>query len=323
MTSTTVPAEVYVGVDAHTETLEVMIRELDQWQTVENTAAGRAALCQQLQALPVVLIVVEASGGVERGLVADCAAAELPLAVVNPTRVRAYAQAQGILAKTDAIDAGNIADFAAGIRPEPQELRSAARQELDALVRRRVQINKMLTAERNRRRTAPPTVQARVQQHIAWLVAEREALEEDMLALVAAQDAWEEQFARDASIPGVGPITTLTLIAQVPELGQLSHKKIGALIGVVPYNNDSGKRNGQRHIYGGRSGVRATLYMAVMACIVNQTPVIYDFYQRLRDKGKPHKVAATACMRKLLTILNAMERDKQPWRPPEAVTTSA
>lgn len=323
MTSTQAPTEVYVGIDAHKDTLEVMLRELGEVATYANTATGRGALCETLLTLPVVLIVVEASGGVERGIVTDCVQAGLPLAVVNPTRVRNFAKAQGVLAKTDAIDAQVIADFAALIRPEPQKLRDACTQELDALVRRRNQIKKMLTAERNRRHAAPPSMRERIQEHIAWLQAEKEALMNEMLALIKARDTWRAQYERDTSIPGVGKATVTTLIAQLPELGQVNRQRIAALVGLAPYNHDSAHKKGHRHIYGGRSDVRAALYMAVLAGIRCKNPIICEFYERLLARGKLPKVAITACMRKLLTILNAMERDKQSWRAPIAAETSS
>lgn len=322
MTSDTTIDEIYVGIDAHQDTLEVVLRELGTCETVPNTPDGRAELRRELETLPVALIAVEASGGVERGLVGDCLAAELPIAVVNPTRVRAYAKAHGILAKTDAIDAGVIADFAEAVRPEPLELRDAAVEALDALLRRRAQVVKMITAEKNRRRTAPPQMQERITRHIAFLEDERDALMAEMLAMVRDRDAWQEQLDRTNSIPGVGDTTSLTLLAQLPELGHVNRQRIAALVGVAPYNHDSGHHQGRRSIYGGRSGVRAALYMAVLSCIRHRNHVIYEFYERLVGKGKPSKVAITACMRKLLIILNAMERDQQWWHPPQAAATA-
>jgi transposase len=306
--------EVYVGVDAHKKELEVMLREMGELKTVANTPEGRAELCEELVALPVVLIVVEASGGVEREFVADCVAAGLPIAVINPTRIRSYAKACGVLAKTDAIDAQIIADFAATIRPKPQDLRDELTSTLDALIRRRTQISKMLTAERNRYHTAHTEVRERIQEHITWLKEEKEALEAEMLTLVAAHAPWQEQRERTNSVPGVGDITSLTLMAQLPELGKVNRQEIAALAGLAPYNHDSAGRRGQRRIYGGRSDIRSVLYMATLSAIHCKNPVIHKFYEHLIAQGKPAKVALTACMRKLLTILNAMVRDKQAWR---------
>ena len=180
----------------------------------------------------------------------------------------------------------------------------------------------MLTAERNRWHTAHAKTQARIQRHIAWLEEEKAALEAEMLDLVATHKPWQEQRARTNSVPGVGDITSLTLLAQLPELGKVNRQRIAALVGLAPYNHDSAKRRGKRHIYGGRSDVRAVLYMATLSAIRCKNPLIYKFHQRLVEKGKPGKVALTACMRKLLTILNAMERDKQTWQCPNPTNSS-
>jgi transposase len=260
-----------------------------------------------------VLIVVEASGGWELPLVAELAAAGQPVAVVNPTRVRAFARSKGQLAKTDRLDAQVLAHFAQAIRPPVRPLRSQAHEHLVGLVTRRRQVVAMLTAEKNRRYTARATLQTRLTAHIAWLETELADLEAELRHWIQADPTWRAQAVLLASVPGVGPVTATTLVAELPELGQRNRQEIAALVGVAPLNKDSGKKRGRRRVFGGRAGVRRTLYMATLVA-TRCNPVIRTFYQRLLAAGKEKKVALTACMRKLLVILNAMLKTQQPWR---------
>lgn len=310
------PKELYVGIDAGQATFEVAVWQEQGSRQWANDEAGRQAFVAQMQEWPPALLVVEASGGVEQALVAELLGASLAVAVVNPTRVRAFARAAGQLAKTDAIDARMIAYFAATMQPRPTLLQAASRREIAALMLRRRQVVSMLTAEKNRRRTAPARIAERVAGHIAWLEEEKQALDEAVAALVAVDEAWAAQVALMESVPGVGPVTSATLLAELPELGQLNRQQIAALAGLAPLNHDSGKKRGKRSIFGGRQPVRNTLYMAVLAAIRCHNPLLADFYHRLVAAGKPKKVALTACMRKLLVILNAMVRDNEPWSPP-------
>jgi transposase len=315
MTST--EAGTFVGIDASKQELEIGTTtgvEI-KTETVKNRSAVHEALCERWLREKPALIVVEASGGVERALVVTVIEAGLPIAVVNPTRVRAYARAKGQLAKTDRIDAEVITEFAAVIQPEPQVRRDAQQRRLDSLVRRRGQIVKMKTQERNRLASAGPRVRLEIRAHLKWLAARCEELEAEMLDLVAADAAWQKLLLLLKSVPGVGKIVALVLLAQLPELGQVNRQEIAALAGLAPYNRDSGPRRGERHIFGGRARVRQVLYMAVLSACRCNNPRIRPFYDRLVERGKPKKVAITACMRKLLTILNAMARDQRTWQP--------
>jgi transposase len=237
------------------------------------------------------------------------------VALVNPTRVRAFAKAEGVLAKTDQIDAGVIARFGAALKPEPQAKRTQAQLELNQWVTRRRQLVLMLTAEKNRLQTAPEAIRANIVRHIEWMQAEIESLEQLINQAIADNPTWRETARRMETVPGVGSVTAATLLADLPELGQLNRQKIAALVGVAPFNRDSGKRRGQRRIFGGRASVRSVLYMATLSAI-RHNPVIRAFYQRLLSKGKIKKVALTACMRKLLVILNTMVKSGQDWKHP-------
>ena len=242
------------------------------------------------------------------------------VAVVNPTRVRAFARAEGILAKTDKIDAGVIARFGAVMQPRARARREEAQVALNEQVSRRRQLVLMLTAEKNRLHTASPAMQVHIASHIAWLQAEIEALEQQISQAIKANPEWTETAQRVDSAPGIGFITATTLVADLPELGQLNRQKIAALVGVAPFNHDSGQQRGKRRIFGGRTSVRSVLYMATLSAI-RHNPVIKEFYQRLLDKGKHKKVALTACMRKLLVILNTMVKTGQDWNP--SISSSA
>lgn len=304
----------FVGIDVSKAELEVYVRPTGEHWCVTNDAAGYAQLVQRWQVQAPTLIVLEATGGLERGVAYALAAAQLAVAVVNPRQPRDFAKATGRLAKTDRLDAEVLAHFAEAVRPEPRALPDAALQELAALLARRRQLVAVLTAERNRHGSALPSVQPYIADHIAWLEADVTALETELDERLATHAEWHAQEQQLRAVTGVGPITARTLTLELPELGQLNRKQIAALVGLAPFNNDSGPRRGQRHVSGGRAPVRSTLYMATV-CGVRCNPVLKTFYQRLLKAGKPKKVALTACMRKLLTILNAMVKNGSDWDP--------
>ena len=303
-----------VGIDVGKEKLDARLNGQPSVRIWANDEAGRAELSEWVVAQEAQLVVVEASGGYEAGIVSELLERDQAVALVNPTRVRAFARAEGILAKTDKIDAGVIARFGATMKPEPQARRDQNQLELNQWVTRRRQLVLMVTAEKNRLQTAAPAMQAHIARHIAWLQADIELLEQQINQAIAANPRWSETAKRVESVPGVGSITASTLVADLPELGQLNRQKIAALVGVAPFNHDSGKRRGHRRIFGGRASVRSVLYMATLSAI-RHNPVIKSFYERLIAKGKIKKVALTACMRKLLVILNAMVKTGQDWAP--------
>lgn len=306
----------FVGIDVAKDTLDVAVRPTaDTWQ-VANDDAGITALVTQLCAAAPTLVVLEATGGYECPLMAALAAAGLPVVRANPRQVRAFAHALGIVAKTDRIDARVLAHFAEAIRPTPRPLQDAETQELRALLLRRRQLIEMLTAERNRLGTAPQRIHAAIQQHITWLEQQLATLEEELTRTTQASTVWQVKEEVLRSIPGVGPVLSRTMLGQVPELGTLGHKQVAALVGVAPFHCDSGTLRGRRMIWGGRADVRAVLYMGALVA-TKHNPVIKAFYTRLLAAGKVKKVALTACMHKLLTIMNAMVRDLTPWQPQE------
>lgn len=303
-----------IGIDVSKATLDIAsLPDGESW-TVTNDDSGLAALAPRLVALAPVLIVLEATGGFELLAALTLAKAGLPVAVVNPRQVRDFAKALGRLAKTDTLDAGVLADFAQRVRPEPRPLPDEAAQLLESLLTRRRQIVDMLTAEKNRLGFARGPVQRDLRQHIRWLEKRLSGVDGALQDAVTASPLYHAKAALLRSVPGVGPVTTLTLLATLPELGQLSRHQIAALVGVAPMNRDSGTLRGKRMVWGGRAPVRAALYMAALVG-VKHNPVLRRFYERLRAAGKPFKVAATACMRKLLTILNAMLHQNRRWDP--------
>jgi transposase len=250
-------------------------------------------------------------------LTSALATAGLPVVVVNPRQVRDFAKASGHLAKTDALDAQVLAQFAEVMRPQPRPLPDAEARALAALLTRRRQLVEMLTAEKNRLLSAPSPIRTRLRTHITWLERELQSPNTALAEAIRQSPVWREKDELLQSVPGGGPVLTSTLLASLPELGTLTHKQIAALVGVAPLNRDSGTLRGRRTVWGGRAQVRAVLYMgAIVAARFN--PVIRVFYQRLQRAGKAKKVALTACMRKLLTILNAMLKHRTPWREVEA-----
>lgn len=307
--------EIYVGIDVSKQQLDMAIKGSDTTWQHGNDEPGILEVVNQLLTLDPVLVVIEASGGWEMTLVAELAYASLPVSVVNPTRVRNFARAAGTWAKTDKLDAMMIARFAEAIRPEVRPLRDEKERYLAALITRRRQTIYILTAEKNRRSTTYGRISKRLEGHIAWLEEELSSLDKEIKRFIQTSPVWVKNEALLKSVPGVGPVTSFTLLAELPELGTLSRQKIAALVGIAPFNKDSGPRRGKRRIFGGRAGVRSALYMAALVSS-RANPIIREFYERLLERGKEKKVALTACMRKLLVILNAIVRDQKPWNPP-------
>jgi transposase len=302
----------FVGIDVAKAHLDVAVRpEGTRWQT-ENDEADIAALVTRLQQLAPTLIVLEATGGLEAPVVAALGMAHLPVAVVNPRQVRDFARASGKLAKTDTLDAAVLAHFAEAMRPEPRPLPDAAARLLDALLTRRRQLVQMLVAEKNRRHSTPAAVRPRIDQHVAWLETELADLDRHLQEQIEQSPLWRAKDDLLQSAKGVGPVLSLTLLAEVPELGTLTRQQIGALVGVAPLNQDSGTHRGKRRCWGGRATVRPVLYMATQSA-VQSNPVLKAFYERLIGQGKLKIVALTACMHKFLTILNAMMRTQTRW----------
>ena len=307
----------FIGIDVSKATLDIAsLPDGESW-TVTNDDAGLADLMPRLVGLAPVLVVMEATGGFEMLTAITLAKAGLPIAVVNPRQVRDFAKAMGQLAKTDALDAGILADFAQRVRPVPRPLPDEAAQLLESLLTRRRQIVDMLTAEKNRLGFARGPVKRDISQHIRWLEKRLTDVDGDLQDAVEASPLYQAKADLLRSVPGVGQVTTLTLLATLPELGQLSRHQIAALVGVAPMNRDSGTMRGKRMVWGGRAPVRAVLDMAALVGL-KHNPVLRVFYERLRAAGKPFKVAATACMRKLLTILNAMLKHNRRWDPQHA-----
>ena len=309
-------ADRFVGIDVSKHHLDVALRPSDERWTTPNTSDAFGPLVKRLKARQPTLIVLEATGGLETAVVAELAYAGLPVAVVNPKRVREFARASGQLAKTDQLDADVLAHFAEAIRPPVRPLPSAESDQLAALVTRRRQVLDMLTAERNRQRTAPSAMRERIAAHLTWLEAEEQELDDELRRFIDQNPTWHATDDLLQSTPGVGPVTSMTLVADLPELGHLDRQEIAALVGVAPMNRDSGSKRGKRRTQGGRAHVRSVLYMAALSAS-RFNPVIRAFYERLVQRGKEHKVALTACMRKLLVILNAMVKNQEPWRPVE------
>lgn len=311
---------VYVGVDVSKETLDMAVHASEQRWEFANTVKGIDEVLSILENLSPALVVLEATGGMEYPMAAALAVTNIPVAVVNPRRVRDFARATGRLAKTDAIDALVLADFAAAIHPPSRPLPDDQAQELKAILTRRRQLIEMLTAERNRLHSArSKAVKAHIQAHIAWLEKEMIQINDDLGHSIRETPVWQEKDDLLKSVPGVGPVLSTTLLADLPELGALNRRRIAALVGVAPFNRDSGHLRGKRTIWGGRAVVRSALYMSTLVA-TRYNPVIRGFYQHLLAAGKPNKVALTACMRKLLTILNAMLKHQTPWHYPTSKT---
>ena len=303
---------VFVGIDVSKAQLDVALRPTGRL-TVPNDETGYAQVLGRLRAVSPTLIVLEATGGIELPVTGVLAAAGLPVVVVNPRQVRDFAKAAGRLAKTDALDAQTLAQFAEVMRPALRPLPDEQTQQLAAILTRRRQLIEMLTAEKNRLASARRPVRKRVQAHVHWLEREVAHTDDDLAQAIRESPVWREKEELLRSVPGVGPVMTLTLLASLPELGTLTGKQIAALAGVAPLNRDSGIRRGHRMVWGGRAHIRAPLYMATLVA-TRWNPVIRAFYQRLCKAGKAKKVALVACLRKVLVILNAMLKQRTLWR---------
>lgn len=303
---------VFVGIDVSQGQLDIALRPEGRL-TASNDEGGIAEVVEQLRAVMPAVVVLEATGGVEVPLVGALATAGLPVVVVNPRQVRDFAKAAGQLAKTDALDARILARFAEVMRPERRPLPDEQTQALAAILTRRRQLVEMLTAEKNRLASARVPVRQSLRAHIAWLEQELTHTDRDLAHAIRESPVWREKEELLRSTPGVGPVMSTTLLANLPELGTLTGKQIAALVGVAPLNRDSGTLRGKRTVWGGRAQIRATLYMAALVA-ARYNPVIRAFYRRLCAAGKAKKLALTACMRKLLIILNAMLKHRTPWR---------
>ena len=302
----------FVGVDVSKAQLDVAVRPTGKRWTLPYDQTGVEGLIPQIVDLEPALVLLEATGGLELPLVAALAAAALPVVVVNPRQVRDFAKATGTLAKTDTLDAGVLAHFADAVRPEVRPLKDAETQVLNSLTARRHQVMTMLISEKNRLGTAIGAVSPRIEAHIAWLEQELSDLDKGLRQTLRRSPVWREKDDLLRTVPGVGEQLSLTLLANLPELGTLNRRQIAALVGVAPYNRDSGTLRGKRAVWGGRSRVRAVLYMGALVAS-RHNPAIRDFYQRLLAAGKPKKVALVASMRKRLVILNSMLKHGSSW----------
>jgi transposase len=305
---------VNVGIDVSKDSLDVAVRPTAERFRVNNDDKGHAELCRRFAKLRPERIVLEASGGYEQAIVQALARAKLPIVVVNPRQVRDFAKAAGRLAKTDQIDADVLAHFGEALKPEVRPLPDDVHRQLEALVTRRRQLVEIRSGEVKRKQTAPAVVHPSIDVTVEFLSRQIDDIDRDLRALIRRTPAWREADDLLQSVPGVGPVLSSTLTALVPELGKLNRKQIASLVGIAPFNKDSGLGERKRVTWGGRAPVRAVLYMA--ASIARRfNPAIRRFYDRLLGKGKPAQVVLVACMRKLLTMLNAVARDRRPWNP--------
>jgi len=308
------PELVFCGIDVSKDRLDIALLPSGECWTVENGPAEIESLVARLQEAGPVLTVMEATGGFESRVAARLAAVGLAVVVANPRQIRDFARSTGQLAKTDRIDGAILALFGQRVRPDPRALRDDEAQLLDALLTRRRQIIEMLTAEKNRRGFAPEKLKRSITKHIEWLERQLGDVDGDIDGMIQKSPIWRAKEELYRGVPGVGPVLSRTLIAELPKLGTLSGKQIAALVGVAPLARDSGHYRGKRMVWGGRATVRSALYMSALVAS-RRNPVIRAFYLRLRAAGKPPKVALTACMRKLLLILNALAHTGTPWNP--------
>ncbi len=309
------PEELFAGIDVAKSTLDLRLEPLGESLHVIYDEPGIDAIRRRLQALSPTVIVMEATGGLETRLASELAACGLPVAVINPRQARDFAKATGQLAKTDRIDAAVLCAFARAIRPAVRPMKDKETRELDDLVTRRRQLIAMRVQETLRAGTAGSKgIKKSLKMHIAWLDRQIGALDIDLTRRLRTSEVWRVKDDLLQSIPGVGKVTTLTMLAKCPELGQLDRREIAKLVGVAPLANDSGAHRGKRFVWGGRADVRAALYMATLSAI-RCNPAIKAFADRLKLKGKPAKVIIVACMRKLLTIMNVMVRSNASWNP--------
>jgi len=316
------PEEVFVGIDVAAAHLDIGVRPGGAAWRAANDPDGQAEVAARIAALGPALVVLEASGGYEAAVAAELRAAGVPVAVVNPRQVRDVAKAVGQLAKTDALDAALLARYAEGVRPEARPGPTPEDAVLKALVARRRQLVELRTAEAQRARIAHAAVRPQSEAHLAWLAGQLAGLERQIAAAIAADPARQATVALLATVPGIGAVVAATLAVDLPDLGRLTRQEVAALVGVAPLNRDSGGQRGRRGTWGGRAAVRAALYMAAVTA-VQHNPPLAAFRARLLAAGKPPKVALVACMHKLLTIANAMLRDRRPWADPTPPATPA
>jgi len=304
-----------IGIDVAKASLDAYVHPSGARFRVANDDLGIKTLLEQLKTFPQATVILEATGGLEFRVAAALASAGFPIAIVNPRQVRDFARAMGRLAKTDPIDAEILALFGERVRPEPRPIPDATLRSLEAHVARRRQLVDMITAESNRfGQATDPDIKKQIKRHITWLQHELKSVDTDLGDAMRHSPIWRAKDQLIQSAPGVGRVTSFTLLAQFPQLGTLRGKQAAALVGVAPFNVDSGTLRGRRHIWGGRASIRSVLYMATLSA-VRYNPVIAEFYQRLLRAGKAKKLALVACSRKLLVILNAMLRDNRPWTP--------
>lgn len=306
-------SSVFVGIDVAKDHLDIAIRPNEKVWTVQNDEKGIEELAKQLKEKDPELVVMEATGGLEMNVASALAIIGIPVAVVNPRQVRDFAKSTGKLAKTDTLDAKVLAHFAEAIRPEARFLSDEQSRQLKALIGRRRQLIEMIVSEKNRSHSSYKNVLDKVLDHISWLEESLDELDKELAQVIHNSAIWREKDKLLESVPGIGKITSSVILASLPELGTLDRKKIAALVGVAPFNRDSGTMRGKRSIWGGRAHVRCILYMATLSA-TRYNPVIKRFYKRLIEAGKTPKVALTACMRKLLVIINSMLRYSTSWR---------
>lgn len=306
--------KLYVGIDVCKKHLDIAIRPEGKIWQVENNEQGIEKLVEDLGKIKPELIVMESTGGYELNAACELGTAELPIAVINPRQARDFAKSLGKLAKTDKIDAMVLAHFGEAIQPEPRKMPDEKAILLQATISRRRQLIQMLTAEKNRLGTAHISVKKQIREHISWIENELAIIDVDLQKQLRSDPRWKVKEKILRSFSGVGPVTSVTLLADFPEIGIINRKKGAALAGLAPFNCDSGNKHGKRIIWGGRASVRNALYMATLSA-VRCNPVIRPYYLKLIERGKPPKVALVACMRKVLTILNSMIRDMTYWQP--------
>jgi len=306
----------WVGIDISKANLDVYLRPLGKTFQVANKETAISGLIEELQTYSLNLIVLEATGGLETELLIQLQAAQLPVALINPRQGRDFAKATGKLAKTDAIDAQVLAHFGEALKPQVVAMESDLARQLKELISRRRQVVEIQTAEKNRRDRSRGKALTDIEQHLEYLEQSLKKLNQEIEELTQSNQEWIEKVNLLKTIPGIGQVISTTLVSYLPELGQLTAKQISRLVGVAPINHDSGQHKGKRMINGGRAPVRASLYMGAVVAI-RHNPIIKDFYERLLSRGKPKKLAITACVRKMLVILNAMVRDQKRWQVSE------